>query len=430
MRPHQYHGIEPIEKWEAEISLRRSLWQAVVTTRQSLKDLYESLIILHPEIQNEMSFSKISRTMSRWRDKAILPEPTTFSATDELLNSDEWEFLRSYSVGPNDPRMLKVSAFNDQVMLIYDIDFIRELKLDRLYISTTTKIIPNISDAKFLTIVLGEMNEYAFPIIWVISTDYSRDTVKNIVLEIKNVLIKGHVMHFKEIYSDYFKDLQDHVDMEFHRVHEKKVSFDSICKVLRTAVHGIIDENNAETNQILRKIMTLTLLPFYLIDRELEKIGENLPNDGADGIKEFITYYEQKWKKDLLPSKYSIFEEVRAINDVPEIHLRVLKNSLQSENLSFWKFIESIGMNLAKHVKDCRKFRNSPDNYKINFTPRVNWSINNNRERSVSSGIKKLFQLLSEHRIDTSEYLERAVVVMRDHYNDFFFLTNICYRKN
>ncbi|XP_074115738.1 uncharacterized protein LOC141538259 [Cotesia typhae] len=258
MRPHQYHGIEPIEKWEAEISFRRSLWQAVVTTRQSLKDLYESLIILHPEIQNEMSFSKISRTMSRWRDKAILPEPTTFSATDELLNSDEWEFLRSYSVGPNDPRMLKVSAFNDQVMLIYDIDFIRELKLDRLYISTTTKIIPNISDAKFLTIVLGEMNEYvstyklnmsrielyclfffklkffllqAFPIIWVISTDYSRDTVKNIVLEIKNVLIKGHVMHFKEIYSDCFKDLQDHVDMEFHRVHEKKVSFDSICKV-------------------------------------------------------------------------------------------------------------------------------------------------------------------------------------------------------
>ncbi|XP_044588920.1 uncharacterized protein LOC123268104 [Cotesia glomerata] len=306
-------------------------------------------------------------------------------------------------------------------MLIYDIDFIRELKLDRLYITTTNKIIPNISEAKFLTIVLGEMNEYEFPIIWVLSTDYSRETVENIVREIKNVLIKGHAMQFKEIYSDCFKNLQDHVDMEFHQVHEKKVSFDSICKVLRTAAHGIIDENNPEINQILRKIMSLTLLPFYLIDGELKKIGENLPNDGADTIKEFITYYEQKWKKDLLPKKYSIFEDVRAINDVSEIHLRVLKNSLPSENPSFWKFIESIGTNLAKHVKDCRKFQDSPKNYKIKFTPRVNCSINNNRERSVSSGIKKLSQLLSEHRIDASEYLERAVVVMRDYYNDFFF---------
>ncbi|KAH0535331.1 hypothetical protein KQX54_015926 [Cotesia glomerata] len=128
-------------------------------------------------------------------------------------------------------------------------------------------------------------------------------------------------MHFKEIYSDCFKDLQDHVDMEFHRVHEKKVSFDSICKVLHTGAHGIIDENNPEMNQFLRKIMTLTLLPFYLIDGELKKIGENLPDDGAESFKEFITYYEQKWKKDLLPSKYSIFEEIRTINDVPEIHL-------------------------------------------------------------------------------------------------------------
>ncbi|KAH0552408.1 hypothetical protein KQX54_009622 [Cotesia glomerata] len=138
-------------------------------------------------------------------------------------------------------------------------------------------------------------------------------------------------------------------------------------------------------------------------------------------MKEFITYYEQKWKKDLLPSKYNIFEKIRAINDVPEIHLRVLKNSSKSENPSFWKFIESIGKNLAKHVKDCRKFRGSPDNFKINFSPRVNCSIHNNRERSVSSGIKKLFQLLSEHRIEASEFLERVMVVMHDYYNDFFF---------
>lgn len=114
----------------------------------------------HSEIQDDLPFSQIKRTMIRWRDKAQLPEPTTFTAMHETLNTEEWEFLKSYSVDPNDPRMFEVKAVSDQVMLIYDTNFIRDLAMDKLYISTTTRIVPNIGGAKYLTFVVASINEY------------------------------------------------------------------------------------------------------------------------------------------------------------------------------------------------------------------------------------------------------------------------------
>lgn len=57
----------------------------------------------------------------------------------------------------------------------------------------------------------------------------------------------------------------------------------------------------------------------------------------------------------------------------------------------------------------------------INTTPRVNDSINNNRNKSVTTGSRKLCKLLDDQDITASEYVDRALEILKEFYNDFFY---------
>ncbi|CAG5091017.1 Protein of unknown function [Cotesia congregata] len=191
-------------------------------------------------------------------------------------------------------------------------------------------------------------------------------------------------------------------------------------QVLHAVATEKVNEKTEATDEVLRKLMTMSLLPHNKIEAEFEQLKEDCTDDLKNKLEGLFTYYQSKWITDFTPAKFSLFGDIGSINDCSEIHQRVLLNKLQSDNPGFWKFIGFVSINFSKITKDYEKIIND-DNKRPTYVSQINKSFDSIGNKDLPSKVQELWQQLTENIINPSEFLERGFNVMAGYYNDLFF---------
>ncbi|XP_044588692.1 uncharacterized protein LOC123267872 [Cotesia glomerata] len=290
---HKFHPKEEsTELLESEIVFRRSLYYATTTNHKPSRQIYDTLIIMHPELADVLPFKKIERTMARWRKRTVFPKFESYSELVEELGNEQWQFLKCFSADIYDEREFSIQVKNDnKMMIIYSEDIINGLNIENLYVSTTTKVLPDFDNSKFLTVVIAEMNQHAFPIVWFLTKDYSSITNGEIGKSLKEIL--PNLRDGTIIYADSTSKMTTGLGAKFLQV---QGSFENLCNMLRSIAHEHnVNEDDGDVNLTLRKLMTIILLPEDKIAIQFNAIADNMNENTKELLSNFFENYKVNW---------------------------------------------------------------------------------------------------------------------------------------
>lgn len=103
----------------------------------------------HLEASITATFSKTENLMYRWRRKSLpegLPIVPTLASYCNIINLEEWQYLKTYSGGSLNICSVYGPDFDTSVVFM-DIQFAKQICTEgKIYVDATFKLVPNIQN--------------------------------------------------------------------------------------------------------------------------------------------------------------------------------------------------------------------------------------------------------------------------------------------
>ncbi|XP_044594297.1 uncharacterized protein LOC123271854 [Cotesia glomerata] len=403
-----HHLHPPNLHLEDDLAFINLLFQACRCQFRSPRVIYDDIAQRFPDSVLSVPFNGIYHDLHRWQRQghAILPNPTSLSHFNDIMNSAEYLSRRVHDSGRTWIRSTYHRRQASTSILYGDLDFINRLRnIDNLHFLTTSAKVPNnIGACEVITVVVN-CNDYAFPCLWVLLPNRLRTTYDDMISELLTFFRINN--NPRSIFMDFERRLHGSLKASFLES-TIQTTFHSYCVALlmEADLQGLIPFQNNVTI-VIQQLMALSCLPANNIQEMFAEVRNSVSPAVRATVAQFFNYYENSWINGVTPENFSYYEKLEALTDCGVVNQTMFAQDL-NYNVDIWSFHQQILKTCNQSTKDIERLGNHG---RINVTPRVRTLINRDQ-------VKRAWKLFATGKITASRLLQLMTVLVADNLNN------------